>query len=83
MGFQHMKPIVLEAASRKGGKWKIRKGFGTNHELAVEAGSRGGIAKRENRNKETVISEETDTSIDKGHLEKVLGDIGEEDIEWL
>lgn len=41
MGFQHLKDIVHEAASRKGGKIKVDKGFAKNTKLASEAGRKG------------------------------------------
>lgn len=51
MGFQHFKKPIHEAASRKGGRIKISKGFGKNPALASEAGRKGGIAKHANRGK--------------------------------
>lgn len=41
-GFQDVPKVVHLAASRKGGKIKVKKGFAMNPELAKRAGSIGG-----------------------------------------
>lgn len=66
MGFQHFKKTVHEAASRKGGRIKISKGFGKNPALASEAGRKGGIAKHANQGEEPQQRE--DNTGDPGEL---------------
>jgi general stress protein YciG len=78
MGFQHFKPIVHEAASRKGGKIKVVKGFGKNPELARLAGSKGGKAKHANRSKEKPDKEEAYTGGERRLLEKLLDYLDEQ-----
>lgn len=78
MGFQHLRPIVHEAASRKGGRIKVDKGFAVNRDLAVEAGRKGGIAKRENQGKEPIKSQENNGE-SGSVMEQILRDLEVED----
>lgn len=78
MGFQHMKDVYHKAASRKGGKIKIKKGFGANPELARLAGAKGGKAKHENRSRADYSPKKADTGHDNGpRLADVLDTIEE------
>lgn len=63
MTFASMPGVVHEAASRKGGKVRTKKGFAKNNELAKLAGSKGGKAKHENRRKEDVQAEEGGSTV--------------------
>lgn len=52
MGFQHMRRAVHEAASRKGGKIRVRKGIGLMHPDKVkEITTKGGLASADSRKK--------------------------------
>lgn len=76
MGFQHLPEVVRKAAFRKGGKVRGKKGFAANPELAKSAGSKGGIAKRENRNK-GIVPKQEDSSGDTPFMEAVLSTLDE------
>lgn len=69
-----MHPSVRQAAQRKGGKWRRRKGFAANPDLARSAGSLGGKAKHANRNNSNPDKTQADTSPDQSLMEKVLRD---------
>lgn len=77
MGFQHMKEPIRVAAQRKGGKIRVKKGFGSNPELAREAGAKGGITKHANKAKGIVKTQE-DTSDSTSILERLLEDLDEQ-----
>lgn len=76
MGFQDFHEAVHRAASRKGGRIRVSKGFGKNRKLAAEAGRKGGLQKHANRNKKSG-PEEVSSGGNTGLLEKVLGDLDE------
>lgn len=78
MTFADMHDVVHRAASAKGGRMRVKKGFATNKELAKIAGSKGGKAKHANRGRED-RKEEEDTRGNNGFLERVLGDIDDND----
>lgn len=79
MGFQNTNPIIAREIQRKGGRVKVKKGFGVNPELAKTAGSKGGIAKRDNNKRRNEAKQtQEDTSGDSPvNLADLLGDIDE------
>lgn len=77
MGFQHMKRPILEAASRKGGKIRVDKGFAKNKELAREAGAKGGKAKYENQSR-GIVKTQKDSSNSGVNLADIFGDLDEQ-----
>lgn len=73
-------PILHKAASAKGGRAKVKKGFAMNPELAKTAGSKGGVAKRDNNRggegaKQTQADSGGDNTI---RVADILGDLNEE-----
>ena len=76
MGFQDVPRIVHTAASRKGGRIKIDKGFAKNKELAKLAGAKGGHAKEANKTKrqEKPVAESGEASF----LDEILGVLDEQ-----
>lgn len=58
-----MKPVVHQAASRKGGKVRKKKGFGVlSPEKLKEVSSRGGKASQANRRNGYIKSEDGDSN---------------------
>lgn len=78
MGFQDMMGYAQKAASSKGGKVKVDKGFAKNKELAKIAGAKGGHAKEANKTKrpERPINAERETSV----MDEILGVLGEDSL---
>lgn len=76
-GFQDMPDVVHSAASRKGGRIKVKKGFAVNPELAREAGRKGGLSKHGNRSITGAEQAKEDTRRDGPQLADILGDINE------
>lgn len=74
-GFQDMESVTHQAASRKGGRIKTKKGFAANPELAKEAGRLGGI--NASRNRENPKQRQEDSGTSTPVLEAILGDIDE------
>lgn len=67
-----MKREIHEAASRKGGKWKVKKGIGTlPPEKRKQIASMGGKASHENKGKDRGKAEE-DSGSNEGLLERIL-----------
>lgn len=80
MGFQHLPKIVLEAASRKGGKVKTTKGIGSlPPEKRAEIASLGGKAKNDSTH--TKASDEGATRVgpEPVYLEDFLTNLDELD----
>lgn len=77
MGFQDMPRVVHEAASRKGGKLKIRKGLGAmSEEKRKQITSMGGKARHANKSRSTNSPAEGGGSqVGSPRLADVLGDI--------
>lgn len=73
MGFQHMHPVIRRAAQRKGGRWKLKKGFGTNPELARKAGSKGGTNKKLNAEKGITTTKVADSAPDSV-IERIISE---------
>lgn len=80
MGFQHMKPIVHEQASRKGGSVRKKKGLAAlPPEKVKEITSMGGKQSAENyRSKKGAKQTEAGQSEYTPRLADILGDIDEE-----
>lgn len=77
MGFQHMKKPLHEAASRKGGAWKLRKGLGAmDPEKARAIQSQGGYAKA-NKDSGGDVKAKEDTGGNEHLLERVLDALDE------
>lgn len=80
MGFQHMRGIVHEAASRKGGKIKVVKGVGKlPPDRRREIASMGGKAKNENKSNPIPVTQEEDPGDSDGFLERILTTLNEKD----
>ena len=80
MGFQHMRSIVHEAASRKGGKIKVVKGVGKlPPDRRREIASIGGKAKHENKSNPDSVPKEKDSGDSDGFLERILTTLNEKD----
>lgn len=77
MGFQDMPRIVHEAASRKGGKLKIRKGLGSmSEEKRKQIASMGGKARHANKDRGTEDKgKKAGSTMGTPRLADVLGDI--------
>lgn len=76
MGFQHMPEIVRQAAGRKGGKLKIRKGLGAMpEEQRKTIAAMGGKAKHANRSRNENQQNEATKSQPSSNLGDLLGDL--------
>lgn len=72
-GFQDMETVTHRAASRKGGRARVKKGFAANPELAKRAGRIGGI--NANQNRKRPKQNEASGSDNLQGLAEILGDI--------
>ena len=75
MGFQNTNPIIAKEIQRKGGRVRVKKGFAKNPRLAVEAGRKGGIAKRDRSESRAKQGKENTSGSDSINLADILGDI--------
>lgn len=77
MGFQDMPEVVQRAASRKGGKIKVRKGLGAmSEEKRKQITSMGGKARHADRSGSSPVkSKEAGSSAGETRLADVLGDL--------
>lgn len=82
MGFQHMKPIVHEQASRKGGSVRKKKGLASlPPERRKQIASQGGLKSAENyRSKKGAKQTQDSQSEYTPRLADVLGDLNEEEL---
>lgn len=80
MGFQHMHSVIREAAQRKGGSKRVRKGIGAlPPERRKEIASLGGKKKHENYIREKgTIKAQTGSREYSQFLERVYKDIDEQ-----
>lgn len=79
MGFQDMPEVVQRAASRKGGRIKVKKGLGAmSEEKRKQITSMGGKARYENKSgNSTIKKKDTGSAVGKTRLADVLGDLDE------
>lgn len=82
MGFQNTNPIIAREIQRKGGRVRVKKGFGVNPDLAKEAGRKGGVAKRDNnRSGEGAKQTQSDSGGDNTiRVADFLGDLNEKEL---
>jgi len=82
MGFQHMRPIVHEQASRKGGSVRKKKGLASlPTERRKQIASQGGKQSAENyRSKKGAKSEKVNSGEYSPRLADLLGDIDEKEL---
>lgn len=76
MGFQDMPEVVHQAASRKGGKARVRKGWASR--TAAERkkiAAKGGKTKYENRSKKAGKNEERTSVGRETIMDAILGDV--------
>jgi hypothetical protein len=77
MGWQDMPKVVHEAASRKGGKVRVKKGLASlSPERRKEIATMGGKA-RVNRDTESSKQKEASGDSQRQRLADILGDIDE------
>lgn len=82
MGFQHMKPIVHEQASRKGGKVRKKKGLAAlSPERRKEIASQGGLKHAENNTSKKGAKQTQASGSDYSpNLADLLGNIDEKEL---
>lgn len=78
MGFQHMRDIVHQAASRKGGSIKTDKGLAKlPDEKRREIASMGGLAKNANKCNKSPDQNQDNKGSNTGLMERVLEALNE------
>ena len=76
MSFRKMHPLLAKEIQRKGGKARVKKGFGVNPDLARQAGSKGGKAKHANRSKGEAVKKDN-SSGESINLADLLGNLND------